>query len=90
MPGLFFLILLAHGASIGLTDDEAYDVAAYMLSKPRPKKAHLDRDFPARWNKPVDAAFPPYVDGASADQHRFGPFKPIDDFYAAQKKSATK
>ena len=41
-----------------LTDDEAFDVAAYVLSQPRPVKAGLDKDFPARWNKPVDAAFP--------------------------------
>ena len=60
-----------------LSDDEAYDVAAFMLSKPRPIKANLEADFPARWNKPVDSAFPPYLLGASADQHRFGPYPPL-------------
>jgi thiosulfate dehydrogenase len=60
-----------------LNDDEAYDVTAYVLSKPRPIKAHLEADFPARWNKPVDAAFPPYMLGATADQHRYGPFAPL-------------
>lgn len=68
------------GATAGetiLTDDEAYDVAAYMLDKQRPTKANLEKDFPARFNKPVDSAFPPYVLGASADQHRFGPFPPL-------------
>lgn len=60
-----------------LTDDEAYDVSAYMLSKPRPVKANLEVDFPARWNKPVDSAFPPYLLGAPADQHRFGPLPPL-------------
>lgn len=60
-----------------LSDDEAYDVSAWMVSQPRPEKAGLERDFPARWNKPVDAAFPPYVDGASADQHKYGPFPPL-------------
>lgn len=60
-----------------LSDDEAYDVAAFMLSKPRPVKANLEADFPARWNKPVDSAFPPYLLGASPDQHRFGPFPPL-------------
>lgn len=60
-----------------LSDDDAYDVAAYMLSKPRPEKANLEADFPARWNKPVDSAFPPYLLGASADQHRFGPYPPL-------------
>ena len=68
------------GASHGqaqLTDDQSYDVAGYILSKPRPIKANLDKDFPARWNKPVDAAFPPYVDGAPAEQHKYGPFQPL-------------
>lgn len=59
-----------------LSDDEAYDVSAFMLSQPRPVKAHLEADFPARWNKPVDAAFPPYLLG-TADQHKFGPFPPL-------------
>jgi len=60
-----------------LSDEEAFDVAGYVLSKPRPTKANLERDFPARWNKPIDAAFPPYVDGAPADQHKYGPFPPL-------------
>ena len=62
-----------------LTDDQAFDVAGYIVSKPRPHKANLDKDFPARWNKPIDSAFPPYVDGASADQHKYGPFPPLAD-----------
>lgn len=69
-----------------LSDEEAFDVAGYMLSHPRPVKAHLERDFPARWNKPIDAAFPPYVDGASADQHKYGPFPPLADM--ARKAAA--
>ena len=59
-----------------LSDDEAYDVSAYMVSQPRPVKANLEADFPARWNKPVDAAFPPYLLG-TADQHKYGPFAPL-------------
>lgn len=66
----------SHTATV-MNDDEAYDVAAYILSKPRPAKANLDADFPARWNKPIDAAFPPYMAGATADQHRYGPFPPL-------------
>lgn len=60
-----------------LSDDDAFDVAGYIVSKPRPEKKNLERDFPARWNKPIDAAFPPYVDGATADQHKYGPFPPL-------------
>ncbi len=67
----------ASHTSTVLNDDEAYDVTAFMLSKPRPIKAHLEADFPARWNKPIDAAFPPYMLGATADQHRYGPFPPL-------------
>ena len=59
-----------------LSDDEAYDVSAYMVSQPRPAKARLEADFPARWIKPVDAAFPPDLLG-SADQHKYGPFAPL-------------
>lgn len=62
-----------------LNDIEAYDVAGYLVSKPRPIKADLQDDFPARWDKPIDAAFPPYVDGMSADQHKYGPFQPLAD-----------
>jgi thiosulfate dehydrogenase len=60
-----------------LTDEEAYDVAGYVNSQPRPHKADLDRDFPNRLQKPVDAPYGPYVDGFSAEQHRLGPFGPI-------------
>ncbi|MCY7314122.1 MAG: c-type cytochrome [Rubrivivax sp.] len=79
----------SHTATV-LDDDEAYDVTAFMLSKPRPIKAHLENDFPARWNKPIDAAFPPYMLGATADQHRYGPFPPLAEKQrrmAEQRKS---
>lgn len=65
-----------HDATV-LSDDEAFDVAGYVVSQPRPEKANLDRDFPARWNKPIDAAFPPYVQGGSPEQHKYGPFPPL-------------
>jgi thiosulfate dehydrogenase len=60
-----------------LTDDEAYDVAGYMNSQPRPHKADLEKDFPNRLKKPVDTPYGPYVDGFSAVQHKIGPFGPI-------------
>ena len=73
---------VSHTTAI-LTDEQAFDVAAYVNSQPRPVKANLDTDFPARKNKPVDAAFPPYTPGFSADQHKFGPWQPIQ---AAREK----
>ena len=60
-----------------LTDEQAFDVAAYVNSRPRPIKANLQADFPARKNKPVDAAFAPYTPGFSAEQHKYGPWQPI-------------
>ena len=66
-----------------LTDEQAFDVAAYVNSQPRPVKANLDADFPARKNKPVDAAFGPYTPGFSAEQHKYGPWQPIQ---AAREK----
>ncbi len=79
----------AHGQP-QLTDDQAYDVAAFMLSHPRPEKANLDRDFPARWNKPVDAAFAPYVAGGTPDQHKYGPFGPLQEKMKALRDAAAK
>jgi thiosulfate dehydrogenase len=60
-----------------LTIEEAWDVAAFVESQPRPHMEGLDRDFPNRLQKPVDAAYGPYPDQFSQDQHRFGPFQPI-------------
>ena len=62
-----------------LSDAQAYDVAAYVLSHTRPTKPNLDKDFPLRHNKPVDAPYPPYVGGGTAEQHRIGPFQPLQE-----------
>jgi thiosulfate dehydrogenase len=60
-----------------LTAEEAWDLAAFMISQPRPHKAGLDRDFPDLLQKPVDTPFGPYADGFSEQQHKYGPFGPI-------------
>ncbi len=60
-----------------LTEEQAYDVAGYIVSQDRPKKANLDEDFPVRLQKPIDTPYGPYADGFSAQQHTFGPFGPI-------------
>jgi thiosulfate dehydrogenase len=49
----------------------------------RPKMANLDRDYPNRARKPVDAPFPPYVGNFPPAQHQSGPFKPMMDAQAA-------
>ncbi len=42
-----------------LTDEDAYDVAGYLISQKRPEKANLDQDFPVRLQKPIDAPYGP-------------------------------
>ncbi len=60
-----------------LSVEDAWDVAAYINSQPRPKRANLDRDYPIRIRKPVDAPFPPYADNFSPDMHKRGPYRPL-------------
>ena len=69
-----------------LTDEEAWDVAAFVNSQPRPHKdQHLDWQKLAQ--KPIDFPFGPYTDTFSERQHKYGPFKPIQ---AAQKNKIIK
>jgi thiosulfate dehydrogenase len=70
-----------------LDDDQAFDVAAYINSKPRPEMAGLDRDYPDRTKKPVDTGYLPYADSFPLEQHRFGPFPPIEAYYKNLPKS---
>jgi thiosulfate dehydrogenase len=65
-----------------LSDEEAWDVAAFVNSQPRPSK-DLSKDWPNISKKPVDHPFGPYTDGFSEEQHKYGPFEPI---VAARKK----
>jgi thiosulfate dehydrogenase len=60
-----------------LTQQDAWDVGAYVIAQPRPKRADLDKDFPDRLSKPVDIPYGPYADGFSQKQHMYGPFGPI-------------
>lgn len=60
-----------------VSDEDAWDVAAFIISQDRPRKADLEQDFPKRLEKPPDAAYPPFADGLDADLHRYGPFAPI-------------
>lgn len=60
-----------------LSQHDAWDVAAYVISRPRPKMADLSKDFPDLLLKPIDTPYGPYADGFSQKQHQFGPFGPI-------------
>jgi thiosulfate dehydrogenase len=71
---------MPHGADYRnpqLSAEDAWDVAAYVLSQPRPQKKGLDKDFPGLLAKPVDAPYGPYADSFSQQQHIYGPFAPI-------------
>jgi thiosulfate dehydrogenase len=69
-----------------LTDQDAWDVAAYILAQPRPAKADLARDYPVIAQKPVDASYGPYPDHFPQAQHRVGPFAPIRAAMAAEPR----
>ncbi len=59
-----------------LSNEEAWNVAAFINSQPRP---HYDQhnDWKNLVNKPIDMPFGPYADTFSEKQHKYGPFKPI-------------
>jgi thiosulfate dehydrogenase len=59
-----------------LSDEEAWDVAAYVNSMPRPG-IDLSGDWPDISKKPMDHPFGPYADSFSEEQHKYGPFEPI-------------
>jgi len=68
-----------------LTDEEAWDVAAFVNAQERPHKP-TPKDWPDISKKPIDHPFGPYADQFTARQHKFGPFKPIE-IAAAKPKS---
>jgi thiosulfate dehydrogenase len=72
-------LLTAH-ESPKLTEEECWDVAAYVNSQTRPHKDQ-SKDWPKFEKKPLDFAFGPYADSFSENQHKYGPFKPIQKFY---------
>jgi thiosulfate dehydrogenase len=59
-----------------LRDEEAWDVAAYINSMPRPGK-DISADWPDISRKPFDYPFGPYADQFPESQHKYGPFTPI-------------
>jgi thiosulfate dehydrogenase len=59
-----------------LTDEEAWDVAAFVNSQPRPEK-FFEEDWPDLTKKSFDYPYGPYADTFSEKQHKYGPYKPI-------------
>ncbi|MFA6944975.1 MAG: c-type cytochrome [Pedobacter sp.] len=70
-----------------LTDEEAWDIAAYINSQTRP---HIDvpKDWPDKSKKPIDHPFGPYSDKFTEKQHKYGPFKPIAEEQKKRTESA--
>ncbi|MFZ1785079.1 MAG: c-type cytochrome [Ferruginibacter sp.] len=61
-----------------LADEEAWDIAAFVNTQPRP---HLNTsgDWPDKSKKSVDNPVGPYTDNFTELQHKYGPFKPIEE-----------
>lgn len=70
-----------------LSDEEAWDVSAYVLSQPRPH-INVPKDWPDKSKKPFDHPFGPYADNFTEKQHKFGPFKPIIDEQKKKEEEA--
>jgi thiosulfate dehydrogenase len=69
-----------------LTDEEAWDVAAFVNAQPRPKHPFLDTDWPKTDKKPFDHPFGPFADTFPETQHKFGPFEPIIAYHKSNQK----
>ena len=59
-----------------LTDEEAWDIAAFVNSQIRPH-INTPKDWPDINKKPIDHPFGPYMDPYTEQQHKYGPFKPM-------------
>jgi len=64
-----------------VTAEQAYDISGYYNSFERPTMEGLEDDYPDLTTKPVDSPYPPYADDFSREQHQFGPFQPIKEYY---------
>lgn len=56
-----------------LSDEESWDVAAYINSMPHPTK-DISNDWPDISKKPKDHPFGPFADGKTEEQHKYGPW----------------
>lgn len=73
-----------------LTNEQAWDVAAFVNSKPRPLFKNLKEDWPILKTKPPDYPFGPYADKFSEAQHKYGPFQPITAQREKEKRMTAK
>jgi thiosulfate dehydrogenase len=59
-----------------LSEEEAWDIAAFVNSQDRPAK-DLSKDWPNISGKPFDHPFGPFADNFDEKHHKYGPFDPI-------------
>ena len=57
-----------------LTDEECWDIAAFVNSQPRPEK-DLSADWPNIADKPYDHPFGPFADDFTEEEHKYGPYQ---------------
>jgi len=75
-----------------LAQEDTFDVAVFINSQSRPHKAGVENDYPDPSLKPADAAYPPFADPFPAEQHRLGPWPPIQQWLkgiAGQHRNAS-
>jgi thiosulfate dehydrogenase len=72
-----------------LSAEEAWDLAAFVNSQPRPAKK-FKQDWPNVLLKPVDVPDGPFSDSYSSFQHKFGPFEPIAKYKKEMAASGKK
>ena len=66
----------AEPAEPQLTDEDAWDVSAFISSQQRPEK-FFSSDWPRVASKPFDYPFGPYADSFPELRHKYGPFAEI-------------
>jgi thiosulfate dehydrogenase len=64
----------ANYRSMQLSDEEAWDVAAFVNSQPRPSR-DISKDWPDISKKPFDHPFGPFADGKTEREHKYGPWR---------------
>lgn len=64
----------ANYRNMQLSDEEAWDVAAFVNSQPRPSR-DISKDWPDISKKPFDHPFGPFADGKTEREHKYGPWR---------------
>lgn len=59
-----------------LNNEDATDIAAFILQLERPAYAGAGKDYPNPATRPADVPYGPYPDASKAPQHQLGPYTP--------------